>query len=199
MPPTDEVLDLRENHKLEYMWLDHQVTICVQPIMRRGQHTMLPDKRIIQLREVNFVAMISHIMNNNATATQFLNLRQTSVLTMDQPLYALAKQLQWWFPNLYGEDKYVIILGGLPTAMAALRTIGDIIDRSGWTDALTQEDTASADPCEGFLHASHVTKTCKAHQVTAAALYQLQQKVNLNSNEMENSDSGQIEADGTRK
>ena len=52
MPPTDEVLDLWEDHKLEYMWLDHQMMICVQPIMRRGQHTMLPDKRILQLREV---------------------------------------------------------------------------------------------------------------------------------------------------
>jgi len=52
MPPTDEVPDLREDHKLEYMWLDHQMTICVKPIMRHGQHTMLPDKRILQLREV---------------------------------------------------------------------------------------------------------------------------------------------------
>jgi len=30
------------------------------------------------------VATISHIMNNNATATQFLNPGQTPVLTMDQ-------------------------------------------------------------------------------------------------------------------
>jgi len=55
--------------------------------------------------------------------------------------------------------------------MASLRTIGDILDGSGWTDALTQADIASAGICEGFLHASHVTKTRRAHQVTAAALY----------------------------
>ena len=83
-------------------------------------------------------------MNNYAAATQFLNPGQTPVLTMDQPLYALAKQLQWRFPNLFGEDKYVIILGGLHTEMAALRTIG-----SGWTDALTQADIASAGTYEG--------------------------------------------------
>jgi len=59
----------------------------------------------------NSVAIISYIMNNNATATQFLNPVQTPVITMDQSLYALAKQ--WRFPNLYREDKYVIILGGL--------------------------------------------------------------------------------------
>jgi len=53
----------------------------------------------------------------------------------------------------------VIILGGLHTEMAALRTIGDILDGNGWTDALTQVDIASAGICEGFLHASPVTKT----------------------------------------
>jgi len=75
--------------------------------------------------------MISHIVNNNAAAIQFLNPRQTPILMMDQPLYALTKQLQSWFPNLYGEDKYVIILGGLHTEMAAWRTIGDILDGNG--------------------------------------------------------------------
>jgi len=46
---------------------------------------------------------------------------------------------------------------------------------------------------------SHVTRTCRAHQVAAAALYQLQQKAYLYSRDMENSDSGQIKADGFRK
>ena len=50
MPPTDEMPDLREDHKLEYVLLDCQITICMQPIMHHGQHTMLPDKRILQLR-----------------------------------------------------------------------------------------------------------------------------------------------------
>jgi len=49
MPPTDEVPDLREDHKLQYMWLE-QMTICVQLIIRHRQHAMLSDKRILQLR-----------------------------------------------------------------------------------------------------------------------------------------------------
>ena len=89
----------------------------------------------------------------------------------------------------------MIMLGGLHTEMAALRTIGDIVDGSGWTDALTQADIATAGTCEGFLRASHVTKTRRAHHVIAAALYQLQQTAYLNSKEKENSDSGQTEAD----
>ena len=51
------------------------------------------------------------------------------------------------------------------TEMAVLRTIEDIFDGSGWTDALTQADIASVVTCEGFLHASHVTKTHRAHQL----------------------------------
>jgi len=95
MPLTEEVLDLREDHKLEYMWLDHQMTICVQLIICHQQHTMLPDKRVLQLcrqmchcshffhKKSNSVAMIPHIMNNNATATQFLNPGQTPILMID--------------------------------------------------------------------------------------------------------------------
>jgi len=76
------------------------------------------------------------------------------------------------FQTYMGLDKYVTILVGLHTEMAASRTIGDILDGSGWTDALTQADIATAGTCEGFLRASYVTKTRRAHQVTAAALYQ---------------------------
>ncbi|KAK6187414.1 hypothetical protein SNE40_005450 [Patella caerulea] len=214
--PT-ETVNMKEDRKLEYMWLEHQMTLCQEETQlcatdnaswaayHASRHEDSPTAQtnvslLPFFREKSTsVAMISHIMNNNAAATQFLNPGQTPVLTMDQPLYAVAKQLQWRFPNVYGEDKYVIILGGLHTEMAALGTIGDILDGSGWTDALTQADIATAGTCEGFLRASHVTKTRRAHQVTAAALYQLQQKAYWNSKEIENSDSCQTEEDGFMK
>ena len=84
----------------------------------------------------------------------------------------------------------MITLGGLHTEMAAFRTFGDILDVSEWTDALAQADIATAGTCEGFLRADHLTKTRRAHQLTAAALYQLQQKVYLRSKEMENNGDG---------
>ena len=37
----------------------------------------------------------------------FLNPGQTAVLGADHALYAIAKQLQWGYPNLLGEDKMV--------------------------------------------------------------------------------------------
>jgi len=43
----------------------------------------------------------------------FLNPGQTTVMAVDQPLFALAKQIQWQWPNTYGEDKFIVMFGGL--------------------------------------------------------------------------------------
>ncbi|KAH3830803.1 hypothetical protein DPMN_104056 [Dreissena polymorpha] len=43
----------------------------------------------------------------------FLNPGQVVVLTADQPVYALTKQIQLRWPEIYGEDKIVMMFGGL--------------------------------------------------------------------------------------
>ena len=95
---------------------------------------------------------------------------QVPVLTLDQPLFTIAKQIQWNWPDVYGEEQFVILLGGLHIEMAALTTLGDFLDGSGWTHALTQADLATAGKAESFLKTSHVKRTRHAHQVTASAL-----------------------------
>ncbi|KAH3859846.1 hypothetical protein DPMN_102667 [Dreissena polymorpha] len=50
----------------------------------------------------------------------FLNPGQVVILTADQLLYALAKQIQWRWPDKFGEDKIVMMFGGLQIEMAAL-------------------------------------------------------------------------------
>ena len=54
-----------------------------------------------------------------------------------------------------------------------LQVLGDWLEDSGWTHALVQANIASPGTADSFLHASHVTKTRHAHQVTAASLYKL--------------------------
>ncbi|KAL8614538.1 hypothetical protein ACOMHN_066368 [Nucella lapillus] len=61
------------------------------------------------------------------------------------------------------------MFGGLHIEMAALRTLGDWLQGSGWVQA----EIATA---YSFLRASHVLRTRRAHQVTAAALYILQHR-----------------------
>ena len=100
---------------------------------------------------------------------------QTPVVTLDQPLFAVAKQIQRQWPETFGEDKYIVILGGLHIEMAAFKTIGNLLKESGWTAVLTEAGIASSGTAESFLPASSVTKTRLAHQVTACMLYKLLQ------------------------
>lgn len=66
------------------------------------------------------VAMIRHSMDVVKRAVNFLNPGQVPVVTVDQPLYAIAKLIQWNWPATYGEQNFVIVLGGLHTEIAAL-------------------------------------------------------------------------------
>jgi len=69
----------------------------------------------------------------------------------------------------------VVMFGGLHIEMAALKRLGDWLQgRSGWVQALVQAEIATAATADSFLRASHVLRTRRAHQVTAAALYILQ-------------------------
>jgi len=56
---------------------------------------------------------------------------------MDQPLYAVAKQIQWNFPEKYGEKQFVIIFSGLHVEMAFLKAIGGRgrVVRGKWMDS----------------------------------------------------------------
>ena len=111
----------------------------------------------------------------------FLNPGQTTVMAVDQPLLALAKQIQWQWPNTYGEDKFIVMFGGLYIEMAALRLLGDLLKGSGWTGALTEPDIATSGTADSFLSASSVAKTRQAHLITACALYDLMKSAFNNS------------------
>ena len=75
------------------------------------------------------VATIKHSLDKIKEATSFLNPTQSPVVTADQPLFALAKQIQWTWPNEY--EKFVFILGGLHIEMAILKMIGRVLRNSG--------------------------------------------------------------------
>jgi len=63
------------------------------------------------------------------------------------------------------------MMGGLYVEMAALKTLGKWLTKSGWTSVLVQAGIATPGKADAMLPASHVTRTRYAHQVTAAALY----------------------------
>ncbi|XP_056135325.1 uncharacterized protein si:ch211-110p13.9 [Lampris incognitus] len=60
--------------------------------------------------------------------------------------------------------------------MALWNTLGDLLEGSGWTTALTEADVASSGMAASFLKAAHLTRTRHAHQVTVLTLHNLQQE-----------------------
>ena len=101
--------------------------------------------------------MIKHGMDVQRQAIQFHIPGQIPVTTFDQPLFALAKIVQWQFPTTYGEEKYVVMLGGLHTEMALWNVLGDLLEGSGWTSALTEAELTSAGTAQSMLKAAHLT------------------------------------------
>ncbi len=96
------------------------------------------------------LAMVKHGMDVQKQAVEYLNPGQIPVTTFDQPLFALAKLVQWKWPNIYGEKKYVVMLGGLHTEMALWNTLGDVLEDSGWTTALAEAEVASTGIAASF-------------------------------------------------
>ena len=67
-------------------------------------------------------------------------------------------------------------MGGLHIELAALKTLGDLLEGSGWTGALVTAKVASPGTADSFLKAAHITRTRRAHQITASSLYILLQR-----------------------
>ena len=179
LPLKPEILF--QNIKMEFQWLGHvNVTEDVEggvsvtwAIQHASKHQGLNFRSSISAllpllpEQAHSVATIKHAMNKIKENTHYLNADQIPVVTADQPLFALAKQIRWQWPEFYGEDKFIIMFGGLHIEMAAFKAIDGLLKDSGWTTALTEAGIASSGTAESFLTASSVTKTRLAHQVTA--------------------------------
>lgn len=104
--------------------------------------------------------MIRHAIDVVGQAVRFLNPGQVPILACDQPLYAIAKKIQWNWPSTYGEKKLVVMFRGFHTKLAALKAIGNWIEDSYWTNALVQAEVTTPGTDDSFLKASHM---CHAH------------------------------------
>ena len=165
----NEVYNYNENNldSLNITWASHHANISCREPKPSPIIAMMPLFR----HSANTVAMIRHSLTVVQVAVHKLNPNQVPVVTFDQPLYALAKQIQWHWPEKFGEDKFVVIMGGLHIEMAALRMLGLWLDGSGWVQCLVNAGVATAGIADSFLQASHVKRTRYAHTVTAASLY----------------------------
>ena len=182
---------VKEAFSLEYKWLEHvrdelnrEISQNILQISWAVFHAnkLLPNRKN-QLSRTSLLplfheeaAMICHAIDVITKAVKFLNQGQVPVLACDQPLYTIAKEIQWNFPTVYGEKKLVVMFGGFHIELAALKALGSLIEDSGWTSVLVQAGVITPGTADSFLKASHVSRTRHAYQVTAAALYILKDK-----------------------
>ena len=83
---------------------------------------------------------------------------QISVTVCDQPLFAIAKVVQWNWPATHGENVHVVMLGGLHIEMMLWTMCGDLLALSDWTTALTEAGIMSSGTSDFFLKVAHLTK-----------------------------------------
>ena len=119
------------------------------------------------------VAMVKHAMNMIKRTTDHLNPGQVPVVAADQPIFSVAKEIQWRNAETHGEDHFVVMFGGLHIEMAFLKVLGQWLAGGGWVESIVDADVASSGIAESFLKASHVTRTRRAHQVTICSLHTL--------------------------
>ena len=119
---------------------------------------------------INSPAMVCHAINIIVTLLKNINSEQIPVITSDQPVYALAKQLQWRYPELYGEDKMFLMLGGLHINLAIISMIGSWLEGSAWIENLVESSVTTPGRAEGLLKSSHVKRSRYAHEVSYASL-----------------------------
>ena len=124
----------------------------------------------------NSPSTMKHAIDQVIQITNHLNPGQKAVMALDQPLYTQAKELQHTWPDQYGKEMIFFIMGGLHIEMEIMRVLGHLLNGSGWIHILNKAQVCGPGNHESFLNAACVKKTRHAHQVTAAALYMLQQE-----------------------
>jgi hypothetical protein len=124
--------------------------------------------------QAHSVSMIRHSMDVVHAAIAKLNPGQVPVIAFDQPLYTLAKLIQWNWQEFYGENKFVIMFEGLHIEIAALKSLGSLLEGSGWVEALTNSGIITPGSAEALLSASHVRRCRRMHEVTLVSMHILQ-------------------------
>ena len=124
--------------------------------------------------QVQSPATVRHATCQVKMITERLNPGQPAVITGDQPVYALGKQVQWMFPN---ELKDVIwLLGPLHIEKNFLEAIGKWLEGSGWKKIYEYSAIVTSGKADALLKCagkSGIKRVRYAQQVTLGALQTL--------------------------
>lgn len=151
-------------------WAAYFASMTESPHTPPSKSYMLP----LFTESSNSPIMVWHGMKVLHRAISYLNPGQTPVMEADQPLFTLAKKLQWKFPHTeLGENSFLVTLGAMHTEKMLWNVSGDWLDGSGWTTAITNSGISTSGKAQSFISVHHICRTRYMHQVSVAALYVL--------------------------
>ena len=71
---------------------------------------------------------------------------------------------------MFGEEKYVVLMGGLHIEMEPLSVLRNWLDGSGWVAIMAASNVTTGGKADALQSGSHTSTAHCAHQVTAAAV-----------------------------
>ena len=122
--------------------------------------------------KVRTLATQYHCMNIISKIICVINPNQTLVDTCDQPVYALTKQIQWRYPELFGNSQYFSLFWGLHIEKALLIVHGEFIKGSGLDKLLGQSNLSITGMENTVVNVTHVKRCRYGLQISACAIYQ---------------------------
>ena len=87
--------------------------------------------------------MVRHSMEIIDQVHKKLKLDHFLVLTADQPVYAIGKQVQCLYTDEYCDHKVLLMIGPLHIKMNFLNLLGNWLESSGWTESLVETKITS--------------------------------------------------------
>ena len=142
---------------------------------REGSSAYLPLLR----DKVNTSQMQSHWIMLNINSIKVLNSDQTPVNVSDQPVYVLSKELQFRYPDIFGD--YVPLLGALYIEQSLLVIHGQQIFGHGLIEILNQHKFTSIWLC-AVLDVNNIKRARFCVQITLCVLYLSLEKAVVNDN-----------------
>ena len=165
---NDERLWLQNFESQNHAWSSYHASQKRGSINICGVDTILPSIT----ENVHTLATQYHCMNIISKTISVINPNQTPVDTCDQPVYALTKQMQWRYPELFGNSKYFSLFGGLHIEKALLIVHGEFIKGSGLDKLLGQSNLSITGMENTVVNVADIKRCRYGLQISACAIYQ---------------------------
>ena len=122
-------------------------------------------------KPVHTVKAQYHCMGIISHTIKHINPGQIPIDTCDQPVFALTKEIQWRYPEMFSEEQYFSILGGLHIEQELLVVHGELVAGSGLAKILENNNLSLIGASSANLDVNNIKRARYYLQVSVCAVY----------------------------